>query len=90
MPSRLHWTEDNDTYKVISVKEYKEKYSSVQVIPSMVVQVVKPDEDGNPDGAKSRIVALGNHEETEWTKADTFAPVLRDESCERLNIISSS
>ena len=34
----------------------------------------------NQDRAKSRVVALGNHEETEWTKAETFAPVLRDES----------
>lgn len=89
-PDRKIWMEsyieeanglkEMDTYVTLSSKEYADDYSHVQVIPSMAVQTVKPDENGDPDRAKSRIVALGNHEERIWTKSDKFAPVLRDES----------
>ena len=42
----------------------------------MVVQTVKQNEHGDPDRAKSRIVALGNYEDDIWTKHDKFAPVI--------------
>ena len=76
----LYGLQSMDTYVTISKREYDRKYSHIEVLPSMNVQVIKPDEDGNPDRAKSRIVALGNYETSIWEKADTFAPVLRDES----------
>jgi hypothetical protein len=42
----------------------------------MSVQRVKPDENGDPVRAKTRVIALGNHEERVWSKSDKFAPVL--------------
>jgi hypothetical protein len=67
---------ENNTYVIISAKEYAEKYSDVQILPSMNVQTVKKDSDGAPVRVKSRIVALGNFEETIWDKSERFAPVL--------------
>jgi hypothetical protein len=71
---------DNDTYTVINGKAYANNYSDVQVLPSMNVQTIKKDSEGLPIRVKSRIVALGNFEDTIWDKSDKFAPVLRDES----------
>jgi hypothetical protein len=71
---------EQDTYVTISAKEYASKYSDVQIIPSMSVQIIKQDENRNPVQAKTRIVALRNYEETIWTKSEKYAPVLRDES----------
>jgi hypothetical protein len=48
--------------------------------PTMHVQAVKKDEDGQPRQVKSRIVALGNFEDRIWEKIEKDAPVLRDES----------
>jgi hypothetical protein len=89
-PDRRIWIEsyleeaeglkEQKTYSVLSSKEYSAKFGHVQVIPSMCVQTVKPDENGDPVRAKSRIVALGNHEERVWSKSEKFAPVLRGES----------
>ena len=42
-------------------------------IPSMCVLTVKRDESMLPIRAKSRIVVLGNHEERNWSKSDSFA-----------------
>lgn len=67
---------EQNTYITISAKEYHEKYSSVYIIPSTCIQTVKNDETGAPVRAKSRIVALGNHEERVWEKSEKFAPVL--------------
>jgi hypothetical protein len=71
---------EQDTYYTISGKEYKANYKHIQVIPSMCVQTVKKDKNGDADRAKSRIVALGNLEERVWNKSDQIAPMLRDES----------
>jgi hypothetical protein len=71
---------EQDTYVTVSAKEYANKYSDIQIIPSMSVQTIKQDEHRNPVRAKTRIVALGNYEETIWTKSEKYAPVLRDES----------
>jgi hypothetical protein len=65
---------------VITADEYRAKYSNYQILPTMCVQTVKTDEEGLPVRAKSRIVALGNHEDRIWEKSEKFAPVLRDES----------
>jgi hypothetical protein len=75
---------DHDTYDTITESIWHSKYPNVPVLPSMVVQTVKPDEFGNPIRAKSRIVALGNYEDTPWTKSDKYAPVIRKESCRLL------
>ena len=37
---------------------------------------IKPDMEGNPNRAKSRIVALGNLERRMWSREDKYAPVL--------------
>ena len=37
---------------------------------------VKPDMNGDPLRAKSRIVVLGNLEQRIWSKEDRYAPVL--------------
>jgi hypothetical protein len=78
---------EQNTYTTILAKEYHEKYSDMQVIPSMCVQTVKKNETGNPVRAKSRIVALGNHEERIWEKSEKFAPVLPDESSRTMTSI---
>ena len=43
----------------------------------MCVLVVKPDKNGNPHRAKSRIVVLGNFEDRIYSKSDRYAPVLK-------------
>ena len=48
-----------------------------KALPSMCVLVVKPDKDGNPCRAKSRIVVLGNYEDRYYTKSQKYAPVLK-------------
>ena len=42
---------DQDTYTLITRETYREKYSHTNIIPTMSVQVIKPDEHGNPDRA---------------------------------------
>jgi hypothetical protein len=89
-PDRKLWIEsyleeanglkEMDTYETLTCKEYNEEYRHIQIIPSMAVQTVKPDKNGNPERVKTRVVALGNFEDRVWKKSDKFAPVLRDES----------
>ena len=45
-------------------------------IPTMNLFTIKPDMDGNPNRAKSSIVALGNLERRIWSQEDKYAPVL--------------
>ena len=68
---------DHDTYDVISGAEYNalRRDRGVTAIPSMCVFTIKTDEFSKPVRAKSRIVVLGNHETTPWTKSDCYAPV---------------
>ena len=42
----------------------------------MNIFTIKPDHEGNPNRAKSRIVALGNLERRIWSREDKYAPVL--------------
>jgi hypothetical protein len=42
----------------------------------MGVFTVKNDSDDKPVRAKSRVVALGNKDPVEWTKAECYAPVV--------------
>ncbi len=51
---------DHGTFVTITFEEYKRDYSHISIIPTMNVQTVKKDEDGQPVRAKSRIVVLGN------------------------------
>jgi hypothetical protein len=48
-----------------------------KALPSMCVLVIKPNKDGKPCHAKSRIVALGNHEDRYFSKSQRYAPVLK-------------
>ena len=47
-----------------------------RAIPTMNLFTIKPDMEGNPNRAKSRIVALGNFERRIWSREDKYAPVL--------------
>ena len=42
----------------------------------MAVSTIKHDGDGNPKRAKYRIVALGNLDSNNWSRSDTYAPVM--------------
>ena len=63
-------------FQVISETGYKTLTKLFgPAIPSMAISCIKMDKFGNPKRAKYRIVALGNHEERDWTKQDCYAPV---------------
>ena len=75
--------ESMDVYEKISKKQYlllRRKGLIPKAIPSMCVLVVKPDRDGKPSRAKSRIVVLGNFEDRLYAKARRYAPVLKYDS----------
>ncbi len=71
--------QDVDTYNVITIDQYRRlrELGAPQAIPSMCVLVIKTDENGQPDQAKSRIVVLGNLEARTWDKHERAAPVLK-------------
>jgi hypothetical protein len=68
---------DHNTFNIISKETYLDirKYTGRSLIPSMGVFTVKNDSDGKSVHAKSRVVALGNKDTVEWTKAECYAPV---------------
>jgi hypothetical protein len=70
---------DVDTFKVITLDHYRRlcAIGAPQAIPSMCALVIKTDEHGQPDQAKSRIVVLGNLEARTWGKHERVAPVLK-------------
>jgi hypothetical protein len=70
---------DVDTFNVITLDQYRRlrELGAPQAIPSMYVLVIKTDENGRPDRAKSRIVVLGNLEARTWGKHERAAPVLK-------------
>ena len=88
-PDRKIWIEsyaeektsllDIDTFKVILLEEYRhlQKDGAPQAIPSICVLVIKTDENGQPDRAKSHIVVLGNLENRTWGKHKRAAPVMK-------------
>ena len=45
-------------------------------MPTMAISLIKYDQNGKPDRAKYRIVALGNLDPNRWSKNECFAPVL--------------
>ncbi|KAL7459292.1 hypothetical protein ACHAWC_010958 [Mediolabrus comicus] len=64
---------EHDVYERISKKDYlalRRSGAIPKAIPSMCVLVVKPDKEGRPHRAKSRIVVLGNHEDRLYSKSD--------------------
>ena len=71
-----------NTYKKITLGEYRayREKGAPRAIPTMCVLTIKRDENLLPHWAKSRIVALGNHEDRVWSKSDKFAPVLQSDS----------
>jgi transposase InsO family protein len=70
---------DVETFEVIDLAQYRKLRSegAPRAIPSMCVLVIKLDEHGQPDRAKSRIVVLGNQEGRSWGKHERAAPVLK-------------
>ncbi|KAL7425490.1 hypothetical protein ACHAXH_000033, partial [Discostella pseudostelligera] len=61
---------DVGTYEVITLEQYRQlrKEGAPRAIPSLCVLVIKTDEHGQPDRAKSRIVVLGHLENRSWGK----------------------
>lgn len=74
--------ESMGTFERLTLGQYRAlvEKGAPRAIPSMCVLTVKRDENMLPIRAKSRIVVLGNHEERNWSKSDSFAPVLRQDS----------
>ena len=74
--------QDLDTYKKITLGEYRalREKGAPRAIPTMCVLTIKKDEQLRPLRAKSRIVVLGNHEDSVWAKSEKFAPVFRQDS----------
>ncbi len=68
-----------DTYEVLTLDAYRAK-GAPQAIPTMCALTIKPDEMLQPHRAKSRIVALGNHEDQIWTESEKYAPILRSDT----------
>jgi hypothetical protein len=50
--------QEEDTYTVISGKEYVAKYPLIQVILYMCIQTIKMDKEDDPAQARSQIIAL--------------------------------
>eukprot|EP00956_Cyclotella_meneghiniana_P005594 scaffold7180_cov50-Cyclotella_meneghiniana.AAC.3 len=72
--------EQLEVFERISKKQYlhlKRTGRIGKALPSMCVLVIKPDKNGNPVRAKSRIVVLGNFEDRYYTKSQRYAPVLK-------------
>jgi hypothetical protein len=71
-----------DTYKTITLAQYRayQEQGAPHAIPTMCILTIKPDEMMNPNRAKACIVILGNHEDREWSKKDTYTPVLRPDT----------
>ena len=71
-----------NTYYEIDEAEYQRlvREYGIRAIPTMCIHTVKPDSNGKPDRAKSRIVVLGNAEDRLWEKSDLFAPVIMKHS----------
>ena len=69
-----------EVFTEITTAEYLEHVrkhgDAAQAIPTMNVFTVKPNMNGDPTQAKSRIVALGNLEKQIWSREDQYAPVL--------------
>ena len=66
-----------NTYTEIDERQLKQyEAAGCEVVPSMNLFNIKPNEKGEPYRAKSRIVVLGNLEQRTWSKEDKYAPVL--------------
>jgi hypothetical protein len=65
------------TFKKITLGEYQAfcEKRCAKTNP-MCILTIKKDENLLPLRAKSRIVVLGNHKDSVWSKRDCFAPVL--------------
>ncbi len=89
-PDRPTWLEsyneeydsllDHNVFDVITYDQYQTlKPRCGKALPTMCVNVIKPDKAGNPKRAKSRIVVLGNQELCSWTKSDCYALVMEQQ-----------
>ena len=64
-------------WKVIPAHDFKRlRTPQTKCLPTMAISTIKYDRDGLPKRAKYRIVALGNLENSAWSKGDVYAPVL--------------
>jgi hypothetical protein len=65
---------------VLTKAQYDALPNGPKAIPTMCVLTVKVDEWHRPVRVKARIIVLRNLEDRAWTKADCYAPVLRQDS----------
>jgi len=66
-----------DTFTEINDAQLKQHVAAgCEVVPTMTVFTIKPNEKGEPCRAKARTVALGNLEQRTWTKESKCAPAL--------------
>jgi hypothetical protein len=76
-PDHPVWLGSMNTFTEITEEQMQQyKKQGCEVVPSMSIFTVKPDEKGEPYRAKARTVVLGNLERRTWTKEDKYAPVL--------------
>jgi hypothetical protein len=71
-----------DTYETITLAQYCAYWeqSAPCAIPTMCALTIKPNKMMNPYCAKACIMVLSNHEDREWSKYNTYAPVLRPDT----------
>ena len=72
--------EQLQVFECITTKQYFQLKHSGHISkahPSMCVVIIRPDKNGNPVRAKSRIVVLGNFKDCYYTKSQRYAPVLK-------------
>ena len=64
-------------WTAITESEFKNmRHIYKTALPTMAISTIKYDELGNPKRAKYRIVALGNLDPHEWSRADCYSPVM--------------
>ena len=78
-----------DVFTKITEQQYRaylrEFGEDAHAIPTMNLFTIKPNMEGNPNQAKSRIIALGNLEQQMWSCEDKYAPVLSGPAAQLLN-----
>ena len=69
--------EETNTWEYITEEQYHTLQPIVgSALPSMAISNIKTDKNGQPEQAKSRIVALGNLDPHDWSNSDCFAPAI--------------
>ncbi len=68
-----------DTFEALTKAQYNALSNRPKAIPTICVLTIKADEWHRPVQEKARVVVLGNLKDGAWSKADCYAPVLRQD-----------